>query len=166
MNREKLQLISEGILYGLLGAVFVTTAVEISEYYRQLQLRESGLIADHTIHSIGILPLFAGICISAISGNYLFYKSEKSAWLKWTFVIVLSSILSIFIQLLASFCLFNPKEKTLFEEFGFLWGDGWFLEWILKLLSLLFIFTVIFSGCKLLIHGLRDKTSRKGEQAT
>ncbi len=150
MEKEKKYLILEVIIYTLLAASFVVVATELQEYFRYKSIKESGLIFYTARHGFGLGPLLLGIGIATFLGLLFFQKSKKTIALKWSFIIVLSSILSIFIQVFVVYL-----HHSIEINFGDVLVSR--KESIINLPILLALFTCVFVGSKAFIKNFKSR---------
>ncbi len=150
--------ILEGIAYGLSGGIFVFAVLGIEDFLAKIDLPSTRFSIGSPEQSIGLGCLFLGLSISAAFGNLLFRKSNKCSLAKLLFILTISSITTVLIQMgiLLYFSgqtfdeiISNNLPRLVWELLGF--------RWMIKLFVILAPFTILFTNRRLIIDSFRNR---------
>lgn len=157
-TRKFSNLVLKGTAYGILGTFIVSVAFELQDYLTNPNI--SGLAVDYIREGIGALWIFLGLSISAIFGNLIFGKTIKSFLLKWFFILITSSIMTIFMQM--AFLIYHSDMTTGQIISAYLPENIWRLlglDLLIKLFIILTPFTFLFATLELIIEEVQNRNS-------
>ena len=153
----------EGISYGLTGTVFVFLAIGAIEAFAQISSNPNGISFsndDFGREGIGVIPLFLGLSIAAISIISLFGENKNRLLIKWFTVLLASVALIVILQkMVLIYCFHQPTEK-LFNLLKYE-PERLGLWWAIRLFLILAPFTVLFANRRLIFEKTRNLNSLK-----
>ena len=142
----------EAVSYGFLSAVFVLCVLLIEDFYTRISIMP-GFSLGYGERGIPPGGVLIGATISVVFWNLLFGRIIKSALIRWSLILVTSSISALCIQLVALIYLgYNTIDQIIavYESDGVLELLG--VSLMIKLFMILTPFTILFASCHSLIN--------------
>ena len=153
----------EGISYGLIGSVFVFLAIWAIESFAEITSNPDGISFsndDFGREGIGVIPLFLGLSIAAVSIIALFGENKNRLLLKWLSVLLISTLLTVILQKLFLIYYFQQPTEKLFNLLKYK-HERLGLWWAIRLFLVLAPFTILFANRRLIFEKIRNLNSLK-----
>ncbi|HEX8286525.1 MAG TPA: hypothetical protein VF556_00930 [Pyrinomonadaceae bacterium] len=154
-------LLLESVSYGFLGTLFVSCVLLIEDFYTRISIMP-GFSLDYGERGIPPGGVLIGATISVVFWNLLFGRIIKSALIRWSLILVTSSISALLIQVTALIYLDDNAIDQLIAVYAF----GGVLELLgvslmIKLFIILTPFTILFASCHWLIRKIQKRNALK-----
>ncbi len=149
-------LILKSIVYSILGGLFVIAMFLIEECFNRSQ--ETTVFPTQTEQSIGLIWILLGLSFSSLFCNLLFRKTAKFFFLKWFFLLLLSTVTSVLMQMT-----FLINHSTIIENLQTYSTEDIYgtvgIRLFVKLLIALTPFIFLFEGCQVLFANLKKRNA-------
>lgn len=149
-------LILEGILYSILGGLFVLIILLIEESFTRS--REVSSFPVQVEQSVGLLWILLGLSFSSIFCNLLFGKTARFFFIKGFFLLILSIVTPVLMQMT-----FLINHSTMIENLQVYASEDIYgtigIRLFIKLSIALTPFIFLFEGCKLFFENLKKQNA-------
>jgi hypothetical protein len=149
-------LVLESIVYSILGGFFVIAVFLIEESFSRSQ-QISGFPVQ-TEQSVSLLWILLGLSFSSLFCNLVFRKTARFYFLKLFFLLLLSTVTSVLMQMT-----FLINHSTMIENLQVYSTEDIYgaigITLFTKLLIALTPFVFLFEVCKLFIENLKNRNT-------
>ena len=146
--------ILESIVYSISGGIFVLIIFLIEECYERSQ--DVPGFPPNINQSIGLLWILLGLFFSSLLCSLLFRKATKFLFLKWSFLLIFSTVTPVLMQMIFLINNSNIIDNLQMYSIEDIYGTAG-ISLFTKLFTALIPFVFLFAGCQKLLENRKKR---------